>query len=358
MVQISVSRGHLMVVAAIVAVGVLVVWSGVEARVSAATSRFDDVSESSLFRADIDWLADAGITRGCNPPANTRFCPSEFVTREQMAAFMHRLSGGDNRTVDGRLNALEAENKALRDLLAGVSRNRDTLVFSGMNLQVVNGTGTTSGTPNGIGNVIVGYNELPPSTPAGFRDGSHYLIVGSGHTYTSNSYGGIVSGFQNTVDSVNASVTGGAYNTASGVYSSVTGGLANSATRTATSVTGGSNNTASAEKSSVTGGDYNTAGGWFSSVTGGVHNTASGLVASVSGGQWNVADGPRSSICGGEWNEAVGEQSSISGGEHNDALGHWSSVSGGQYNVAQTTGSSILGGASNTVTSSYGHYPN
>jgi hypothetical protein len=56
-----------------------------------ASHQFNDVPNSNIFHADIDWLADNGVTLGCNPPANTRFCPKDEVTREQMAAFMHRL---------------------------------------------------------------------------------------------------------------------------------------------------------------------------------------------------------------------------------------------------------------------------
>jgi len=59
---------------------------------SIAASGFSDVPESNGFAADIDWLAAAGITKGCNPPVNDLFCPSANVTREQMAAFMHRLA--------------------------------------------------------------------------------------------------------------------------------------------------------------------------------------------------------------------------------------------------------------------------
>src|SRR5690606_4339530 len=42
------------------------------------------------FAANISALAAAGITRGCNPPANDRFCPDDYVTRAQMAAFLRR----------------------------------------------------------------------------------------------------------------------------------------------------------------------------------------------------------------------------------------------------------------------------
>jgi hypothetical protein len=46
--------------------------------------------DSSVFEADIIWLADSGITTGCNPPSNDRFCPTDPVTRGQMAAFLSR----------------------------------------------------------------------------------------------------------------------------------------------------------------------------------------------------------------------------------------------------------------------------
>jgi hypothetical protein len=44
----------------------------------------------SIFRLDIAWMSATGITRGCNPPDNTRFCPDGSVTRGQMAAFLDR----------------------------------------------------------------------------------------------------------------------------------------------------------------------------------------------------------------------------------------------------------------------------
>lgn len=56
-----------------------IVWNG--------TFKDDD---SSVFENDIEWIATQGITFGCNPPANDRFCPAESVTRGQMAAFLDR----------------------------------------------------------------------------------------------------------------------------------------------------------------------------------------------------------------------------------------------------------------------------
>ena len=46
--------------------------------------------DGSIFEADIDRLGTAGVTLGCNPPDNTKFCPANIVTRQQMAAFLVR----------------------------------------------------------------------------------------------------------------------------------------------------------------------------------------------------------------------------------------------------------------------------
>ena len=61
-----------------------------------ASHRFTDVPDSNTFHADIDAIADAGVTVGCSP---TTYCPKEYVTREQMAAFLNRLGAlGANKT--------------------------------------------------------------------------------------------------------------------------------------------------------------------------------------------------------------------------------------------------------------------
>ena len=48
----------------------------------------------SVHRGNIEALAEAGITKGCNPPDNTEFCPTSRVTREQMASFLVRSIDG------------------------------------------------------------------------------------------------------------------------------------------------------------------------------------------------------------------------------------------------------------------------
>ena len=66
------------------------------------------------------------------------------------------------------------------------------LFITGANLHLLNGMGATQ-TTNGLGNLIVGYQALrnDPAFPD-VRTGSHNLIVGDRHSYSS--YGGIVVG--------------------------------------------------------------------------------------------------------------------------------------------------------------------
>jgi hypothetical protein len=82
-------------------------------------------TKGHLFENAITWLAAQGITSGCNPPDNDRFCPNDFVTRGQMAVFLVRAfgysdNGGGNLFVDD--NGLFYENAADRLFTAGVTQ--------------------------------------------------------------------------------------------------------------------------------------------------------------------------------------------------------------------------------------------
>ena len=75
----------------------------------------------TTFEEEIDWMAFEGITLGCNPPDNDRYCPGDNVTRGQMAAFIVRaldlpaasedyFSDDDGSTFEDNINRLaEAE---------------------------------------------------------------------------------------------------------------------------------------------------------------------------------------------------------------------------------------------------------
>lgn len=183
------------------------------------------------------------------------------------------------------------------------------VIIEGCNLHVRNTSGATTAI-DGKGNLIVGYNE-----PIAFTDrtGSHNLVVGLGHTYSS--YGGFVAGENNAVAGAAASVSGGIANSASGQWASVSGGDSNTASGVGASVSGGEENAASGSRASVSGGADNTSDGNGTTVSGGLSNHASGDFAGVSGGRGNFAGGQNATVSGGEFNHANGESSTVSGGE-------------------------------------------
>jgi hypothetical protein len=148
-----------------------------------------------------------------------------------------------------------------------------TIRLTGVNLQIVNGTGKTK-LQNRVGNLIVGYNEpraLPFPAPDD-RTGSHNIVLGIGNNY--QSIGGLIVGVSNAISGEWSTVTGGSYNIASGSNSSISGGSTNSATGEASSVAGGKGGIASGFESFVGGGQSNAANGQYSVVCGGYKTTA------------------------------------------------------------------------------------
>ena len=60
---------------------------------------FDD-DEGHLFESAINRLAAAGITQGCDPPSNKSFCPDRHMTRGAMAAMLSRAFHYPTSAVD------------------------------------------------------------------------------------------------------------------------------------------------------------------------------------------------------------------------------------------------------------------
>lgn len=372
----------------LLALGVLVVLAVPAA--GWASDAFGDVPEGNVHHDAIGAIADAGVTQGCTAG---RYCPDRAVQRDAMGSFMARLGGLGGRdpvvnaaALEGvagqdildRLEALEQAQNGdgdladrvadlestvstlesdlaqaqsriveLESLLEGVTRTtdadgNDTLRLEGMNLQVVNGEGQTD-SANGLGNLVVGYNEdltCDPSDAAcpdfsdnspDDRSGSHMVVTGVDHTYTG--FGGLLASLNNAASGDWASVSGGTRNTASGTTASVSGGAFNTASGISASVSGGGSNTASGFHASASGGFSNTADASRASVSGGRLNEANATYSSVSGGRENVASGRLGSLLGGRENVASGNQASVSGGQNNEAAGDWSSVLGGSGNT-------------------------
>jgi hypothetical protein len=129
-------------------------------------------------------------------------------------------------SLNNRLLLVEAKTQDMTRLV-DPNTGQETVRFSGVNVQIVNGTGSTDGPVNGTGNLIVGYNELRGGGEISIRTGSHNLIVGGLNDYSS--FGGFVAGAFNTISGQFASVSGGLGNTASGDFASVSGGADRSA---------------------------------------------------------------------------------------------------------------------------------
>jgi hypothetical protein len=266
---------------------------------------------------------------------------------ERDIAALQKQVGRLARSVHGLEMRLTAEKRARTELAAEVRQLRanpvldlgpyvrvveDTLggvrgpnvVLTGVNLHLRSGSGSTSdgshdaetgeftpGKLTGLGNLIVGYDEITP-LHEDVRSGSHNLVLGDGNAFSS--FGGLVAGRENLAGAPYASVLGGAFGIATGAYSVVGGGMANFA---------------SGEGASVTGGD---------------HNEASGFGASVLGGYLNVAAGQQASVTGGAQNGAMSEGTVVNGGSKNLARGFATVVNGGFENVADGYESTICGG--------------
>src|SRR5262245_63944535 len=71
-----------------VVVVALVLAIGTVGGVAGASHQFDDVPDDNPFHDDVGWMADLGITGGF---ADGGFHPGATVTRQSMAAFLHRL---------------------------------------------------------------------------------------------------------------------------------------------------------------------------------------------------------------------------------------------------------------------------
>lgn len=126
------------------------------------------------------------------------------------------------------LAALEPVLSVTDNALGGVD-----LTVTGANVLLRSGAGS-SGADNGLGNLVVGYNESDGTED---RSGSHNVVIGNYHAWTGQH--GLVAGFRNDVG--DRSVALGTNNRASG-YGSVLGGENNEVTGPYGVVVGGASN--------------------------------------------------------------------------------------------------------------------
>lgn len=168
-----------------------------------------------VFVSYLPSTASAGTVYACfqTEKGNLRYVgsPEECLSSEQTLSWDDGSGVGDVLTdLQARLAVLEGAIQSINAKLACVSPNSDynNVYFEGCNVHVRNTTGATNFT-DGFGNLIVGYDE-----GEGDKTGSHNLVVGRGHTYSS--VGGFVAGLSNSVTIPYGSVLGGAGKTAPG----------------------------------------------------------------------------------------------------------------------------------------------
>lgn len=228
--------------------------------------------------------AEAGIKRNINKTdINTRLANLELLVTKlqtQLSAANNRIAQLESSSVlqlDGILS-LQTDNQGY-----------PAATFSGANVHINNGAGLTESI-NGMGNLIIGYDEPRTTSPrnmcslgeygspadceanggiwaASHKSGSHVLVIGPQHNYSS--YAGLVSGHANSIVARHSNVSGGIFNVARGWNSSVNGGVLNGAQGNSATVNGGFQNSAYADISSVNGGELNIVGGYLGAIGGG-----------------------------------------------------------------------------------------
>ena len=190
-----------------------------------------------------------------------------------------------------------------------------TIRITGVNLQLVNGMGSSWGNDagnvwdssthrtNGRGNLVIGYQEnrtddgVGDTDDSNYRTGSHNLVVGAMNNYWS--WGGLIVGARNATGGWLSTVAGGYNNIANGEAAVVSGGDSNYAIGRAATVSGGWGNSAEARGSTVCGGGGNFAYGEFSFIGGGRNNTAHGDYSVVGGGSRNTSNRDMGFLIGG-----------------------------------------------------------
>jgi len=149
--------------------GVLLTASAAFAQVPPGGTFTDD--NDSVFEGAIEAIAAEGITRGCNPPANTRFCPDDQVTRGQMAIFIARAYNLLETTVDffnddnGKVYEDAANRLAHARLTQGCAPNRYC--------------GDDTITRGEMAAFLSRAEALPPSTTDRFADDNGHIFEGA-----------------------------------------------------------------------------------------------------------------------------------------------------------------------------------
>ena len=163
-----------------------------------------------LCAVSLGAAAQSTLTYPYNPDGNADALIGVTDLQDMLSVYGGAFSPSDIQIdgvglaeVIGQLQAtVEAQQAYITQLQHYISISEETVLISGANLQVVSGEGATDATVNGLGNIIVGYDENTSDD----KSGSHNLVVGYGHTYSS--YGSFVAGQDNNITGNYTSISG------------------------------------------------------------------------------------------------------------------------------------------------------
>src|SRR5687767_725294 len=136
----------------------------------------------NFFIALVIVLASAGAplpSYADGPPVSFIGCPAgqairgiNFVTRN-----IECVPVGNTAALEARIAALETALTNAQATIACMHTVGDDVFFEGCNVHIRSGSGATNAAVNGLGNLIIGYNEdtISPFPPAQ-RTGSHNLV--------------------------------------------------------------------------------------------------------------------------------------------------------------------------------------
>ncbi|KAJ3145487.1 hypothetical protein HDU86_000900 [Geranomyces michiganensis] len=239
---------------------------------------------------------------------------------------------------------LSARISKLEALLNGVTRSPNIggtgsdLIFNGLNVVVNNGANDPRVT-NGLGNVVIGYNNINVASSV---SGSHNIVIGMENKYT---------GYSNLVS--------GAGSIASGNVGAILGGQFNEMGVNFGVMAGGSSNVNKLNSFGVSVGGMNHVlkAGSYGVIMGGKINTVGGNHGVMIGGQLNSVNGSVSVLVGGDSNSVGGELSLGLSGQRNvisDRLGSgYRRVSiGGMDNTLDINGAIQIGNNNNIASAS------
>lgn len=380
---------------------------------AAPCAGFEDVEDSDPFCTYVTWMKQNGVTLGCT---TSTYCPADFVTRLQMAAFMNRLANvmgditgvaaGVGLTGGGTSGELmlgianQGVNTAqladasvtlaklasmgcgagqvLKFNGAGWACAADATGGGGTVTQVATGAGLTGGPITASGTIGLAQTQLLPTSACSngqvakwngtawqcAADGAPANVVLQG----GNSFGAAM--VVGTTDSYGLALMAGSglglviTPPVGGIAANILGGTAYSYVAGVKGIViGGGGASLNSDPNIFNEGpnqvwdSFSTIGGGSNNRTGSqdvdVNNAAFGTIA---GGNGNEVTASYGTIGGGYDNEA-GDSAFVGGGQANIASGGQSGVVGGQQNEATGFGSFVGGGRFHVAAGAYSMIP-